>query len=257
LDRTELVVCHFTGLIVEVTNFIEMGKGGMVNRNEPVGTDHAIAHDKGWFQITGWFNFSSKFSGYDYDVAHAFAESFDGNRVKLGNLVFDVIEEFISKSTGFPMNGVRWFKNQSIIYVNLNNFLKPQHKDLEWKNDIPKSWLFDEWIEVIKNLEMYITYEGHYDKVYLYQMCFLCDIVGYKIMNLFYFLYKSLLKMSIKMQSHLNFPPHYVYHQGLIKILVQYMLSQEKHTWDHFLLSEGFKASSSKKRRGKIICLLN
>lgn len=93
---------------------------------------------------------------------------------------------------------------------------------------------------------MYITYEGFYDKVYLYQMCFLCHIVGYKNMNVVYFLHKSLVKMSIKMHSHPDLPLHYVYHLGLIKILVQHKISQEKHSWDHFFLSKGFKERSSK-----------
>ena len=41
---------------VQFTKLGEMGKGGIVNRNEPEGPNRAITHDKGWFQIVGWFN---------------------------------------------------------------------------------------------------------------------------------------------------------------------------------------------------------
>lgn len=138
----------------------------MVNINEPVGPDRVIAHENNWFQIAKWFNLFRKFIGYDYGMTRSFTKSFDGNRVKLGNLVFDVTKEFIFKSAGLPMTRECSFKKQSIIYVNLNNFLKPRHKDPEWKNNIPRSWLLGEWIEVIKIAKMYITCEGHYDKVY-------------------------------------------------------------------------------------------
>ena len=54
---------------------------------------------------------------------------FDGNQVKLGNLSFEILEKFISKATKLPMTRERWFKNQLIILVNLNHFLKPEKKD--------------------------------------------------------------------------------------------------------------------------------
>ena len=56
--------------------------------------------------------------------------------------------------------------------------------------------------------------------------------------------------MSVKFQSHLDLPPHYVYHCGLIKILVQYHLSQSKCYWDSFLTNEGLKEITLQKKRG-------
>ena len=75
---------------VQFTKLGEMGKGGIVNRNEPEGPNRAITHDKGWFQIVGWFNFLHKFSGYDYGVVVAFMDSFDGYQVKLSNPMFEI-----------------------------------------------------------------------------------------------------------------------------------------------------------------------
>jgi hypothetical protein len=140
---------------------------------------------------------------------------------------------------------------ETLIVVELNHFLLEQHKDLDWRTGIPRMWLQEEWREVLDTVQRYITCEGRYNKVYLYQMRFLCHIVGLKTMNLAYFLYKSLLKMSTRFQSKSNMPPHYVYHRGLIKILIQYHLSKKKITWDSFLVSEELDAISSQKKRGR------
>ena len=82
-------------------------------------------------------------------------------------------------------------------------------------------------------------------------MIFLCHIVGYKVMNLPYFLLRSLTNMSLKIRDQPNFTPHYVYHRGLIKILVQYKLSQENRTEDCFLFWEGFKKDSPQNSKTK------
>ena len=68
-----------------------------------------IVHDEGWFKIAGWFNFLSKFYGYDYGVSRDFVESFDDQWVQLGNLRFEVNEEFIARAE-LLTTGEQWFK---------------------------------------------------------------------------------------------------------------------------------------------------
>lgn len=77
----------------------EIGKGVKVKRNEPEGLEQMISHDEGWFKIVGWFNFLSKFSAYNYGVAQAFTESFEGQHVQLGNIRFKVTKYCISRAT--------------------------------------------------------------------------------------------------------------------------------------------------------------
>ena len=45
--------------------------------------------------------------------------------------------------------------------------------------------------------------------------------------------------------------PQYVYHRGLIKILVQHQLSKKNKSWDEFLVVEGFQGMTSKKKMGR------
>ena len=93
------------------------------------------------------------------------------------------------------MDGEKWFKSQSIIAADLNQFLKQEYQDPQWRKGIMRSWLQPEWQETLRSIQLYITCEGRFHTVYLYQMRFLCHIVGVKAMNLLYFVLKFLAKM--------------------------------------------------------------
>jgi hypothetical protein len=81
-------------------------------------------------------------------------------------------------------------------------------------------------------------------------MRLLTHITGDDPLNLPFYLYNSLIKMSERYQRQaLSFPP-YVYHDGLIKILVQFQLNKKRKSWDDFLVAEGFRGMSSKKPIG-------
>ena len=69
-------------------------------------------------------------------------------------------------------------------------------------------------------------------------------------LDLVHFLYNSLLKMSRRYQKQPLSSPQYVYHHGLIKILVQHQLNKKKKTWDEFLVAEGFQGMTSRKKMG-------
>ena len=81
-------------------------------------------------------------------------------------------------------------------------------------------------------------------------MRLLTHITGDDPLNLPFYLYNSLIKMSERYQwQPLSFP-QYVYHRGLIKILVQFQLNKKIKSWDEFLVAEGFRGMFSKKPIG-------
>ena len=82
-------------------------------------------------------------------------------------------------------------------------------------------------------------------------MRLLSHISGDDPLNLVHFLYNWLLKKSRKFQKQPSSSPQYIYHQGLIKILVQYQLNKKKRTWDEFLVSEGLHGMTSRKKMGR------
>ena len=81
-------------------------------------------------------------------------------------------------------------------------------------------------------------------------MRLLTHITGDDPLNLPFYLYNSLIKMSKRYQQQPLFFPQYVYHHGLIKIFVQFQLNKKGKSWDEFLIAEGFQVMSSKKKIG-------
>ena len=73
---------------------------------------HSLEYDqcKGSPEEKGWMPFLQKFQGYNDQVALAFAKSFDGEIAQVGNLSFKITEESISKATGLPADGEKFFK---------------------------------------------------------------------------------------------------------------------------------------------------
>jgi len=73
--------------------------------------------------------FCTKLDGHHYSVAHAFVEGFDGQRVRIANLIMQVTEDSIASACNHPIDGEKWFKNKLISGGDVNQFLKTEHKD--------------------------------------------------------------------------------------------------------------------------------
>ena len=121
---------------------------------------------------------------------------------------------------------------------------------VDWRCGIPASWLKEDWQQVLKVAQKFITCEVCFSITHLYQMRLLTHISGDDPLNLPYYLYNSLLKMSKRYQKQPLSSPQLVYHRGLIKILVQIQFNKKGKSWDEFLLAGGFQGMSSKKKMG-------
>jgi hypothetical protein len=60
-------------------------------------------------------------------------------------------------------------------------------------------------------------------------------------MNLPYYFLRDLNKMAMKVQANPKTPPHGIYHQGLIKVIVKAELGKLQKTWDQYLIQSGFE----------------
>ena len=228
-----------------------MGHSGKVNRLEPSDNQYVDQNAKKQFQAVGWYPFLRTFFGENFGVSKAFVESFDGAQVKIGSCTFAITEDVIAKATQLLAIGESQFKGKSLFVDDVSNFLKPEHSNVDWSATIPISWFKLEWQGVINTLQHYITCEGRFSTVHMYLMRIVSHISGSKPMNLPFFLYKSLLKMSQKIQRNPNYLPYNLYHRGLIKILVVYHLRKTRCSWDKFLSTKGFLHVTSKKKMGR------
>ena len=98
-----------------------------------------------------------------------------------------------------------------------------------------------------------MTWEGRFNTTHLLHMRFLCHISGYKALRLTYFIHTDLLKMSKKIHSNPNTPPHHVFHTRLIKILVKSELDRKNKSWDTFIKEVGFAQLTQKEKIGKTV----
>jgi hypothetical protein len=118
-----------------------MEKSGIVDRIEPSFVDQSIEVVRQILQGIEFFNFLKKFSGENYGVSMAFAQSFDGQQVRVGSMKFKITKVFIFEATGLPMAGEKWFKRKTVRIGDFTKFLKPQYSMVDWKCGISASWL--------------------------------------------------------------------------------------------------------------------
>jgi hypothetical protein len=152
-----------------------------------------------------------------------------------------VTEESIATACNLPIDDEMWFKNKLITGGDVNQFLKPEHRDLNWAKGIPRDWIVDEWMDSLLMLKRYIACEGCYSTMFLFHLCFLLHLSGIKRMSLPYYFLRYLNSMAMKIQENPNTPPHGIYHQGFIKILIKSELGKLQRTWDTFLIQSGFE----------------
>ena len=116
-----------------------MGKGGNINRSKPKNTKFVDARAKPQFKTVGWDKFLQKFSGENVALAQAFAESFDGEKVKLRSKTFKISEAIIAKATQTLVTGECWFKKKT-LQIEVSPFVKPEHVNAKWTPNVHISY---------------------------------------------------------------------------------------------------------------------
>jgi hypothetical protein len=73
-----------------------------------------------------WIKFIQYFEGFNLEVAHDFAKTFDGTKAKIGYIQLQVSEESIAEETGLSHEGDRWFKNKKIVGIPWHSCWSPK-----------------------------------------------------------------------------------------------------------------------------------
>ena len=83
----------------------------------------------------------------------------------MGYLEIIVHEATIATTTSLPRSGQSWFKTTTTKNLNFIAYLKEKFRNVAWKKSMPVSHLEDEWHDLFKGIQLYITSEGRYDKL--------------------------------------------------------------------------------------------
>ena len=176
------------------------------------------------FDKIGWGNFLRAFSGHNVEVTRQFALTFKEIVAHIGDIRLEIYEYFIAKATNQPQRSERWFKMKEVNKEKLKSFLLPLPEGFDDKNGYLVKYVQPQWEMIFHMIIHYITCDGRYSSVPFYHLRILMAFKGSKLI-LPYFLFKSLQKMAIAVQSTIAEQDRYIFHRGLVKVLVQYQLS--------------------------------
>jgi hypothetical protein len=216
-------------------------KGGNIVRFEPQGlqlinSDPTI---RASFEQARCVRFCEKLQGYNMQVTKEFSLNFNGVDTKIGDLQFQVTEESISTATEIPSQGEKWFKGMPLDLSFYHDFLKPEYKNQNFSATVPREFILEHYGKLLRVVQRYFTCEGRFNRVYQYHIRLLMHFTGKNPLNLPFYLYRSLGKMSDRVQEKTNQIEPSLFHFSLIKLLVLEELRKHNKEWDSFLVSAG------------------
>jgi len=93
----------------------------------------------------------------------------------------------------------------------------PKHRDFD-RTSLPHPWE-----DVALFIQKFITYEGHFGIIFNYQFAFLAHLSTEQLINIPYYLLKSLKHVAkdVKGEKH---PETYVTNHALIKLIIMHSL---------------------------------
>ena len=123
------------------------------------------------FSNARWLTFFKNIDGYHVEVSHKFAQCYDKDIVSYNTLKFKMTKELVVEPIGILNEGELWFKKVPFTF-NAQKYLLPG-VIADWGKGVPIHNFKPKWIEPIKVLQSYITYEGRYAFVFKYHFRFL------------------------------------------------------------------------------------
>jgi hypothetical protein len=189
-------------------------------------------------------------------VAEAFTLNFDEKKAIIDQDEFEIDEALIAEVKELPTTGEKWLTITVIKNVEFGTYLKPEQRGWIWKKDIPISFHEDKWKQLLKDIMVYITCEGRYNRVMIYHFKLINNLTGRNPLNLPYFLHRSLSKMDHEVKAKPSQVAGRLSHHILIKLLVCELLQRKGKERNYFLFwndfqtevqSEGKKSPHSKK----------
>ena len=171
------------------------------------------------------------------DVARQFALHFDGIKTKVGDLDFEVSDASIATSTGIPNTGERWFQSMILNASFSKEFLKPDYQTYNLSKGVPRSHLVEDFDKMLKIIQGYFMCEGRINMLYQYHISLLLHFTGKYIMNIPFYLLRSMGKMSDRVQAKSKATYTSVFHFGLIRMLVMGELKKRNIPWEKIIIS--------------------
>ena len=172
------------------------------------------------FKKVGWGEFFKCFDGHHAEVTKLFAMNLKDDDVQIRGFKFVINEDKITEATKLPQVGEHWFKGSKVNKKRCLSLLLPLPDNIKLKTGLPVKFLKPEWRAFYEILVMYVSCDGCFSHLHYYHLRLLLALQGCRI-NLSFYLWQSLKKMSHAVQSFDNLERS-LFHHGLVKIILQH-----------------------------------
>jgi hypothetical protein len=149
----------------------------------------------------------------------------------VGDVQFEVIEEFLGQATSLPLTRKKWFKKSKVEEVPCSLFFTSRKINC-YDRGMPVSMLKTQWHGLLEFLKQFMTCEGHFGFVFIYHLHLLMNFIGFPL-NMPYYLWRSLYKMAKRYKRQQL--DSSLFHHGLVKILLVHQLKLQHDDWNAFL----------------------
>lgn len=226
-------------------------KGGLPFRNEPV-NPKLIMEDLSFmeaFTKVGCMQFFQRLQGHHIQVSQDFAPNFKGTYTKVGILHFPVSPNRISQATRIPRTGEECFKAMNFNLKICDDLLKPENVGINMIIGIPRTFLKGNYSKLLMVIHKYFTCEGRFHTKYLYHFKLLLHFIGKQLMDIPFYIFRSLGKISDKVQGRPERSETSIFHHGLIKFIVLEELKKLNRDWGTFLFMSGYEIDAPTPRK--------
>jgi hypothetical protein len=149
-----------------------------------------------------------------------FSLNFNGLQKKIVEVIFPVSEETIAFTTNITTQGEKWFKGILLDPVFYIDFLNPKYRKHNFGATISREYILEPYEKLLRVIQIYFTCEGRFERVYQYHVRLLMNFIGKIILNLHFYLYKSLGQMEDKVRARADQLKSSLFHFSLVKMLV-------------------------------------
>jgi hypothetical protein len=105
---------------------------------------------------------------------------------------------------------------------------------------------------MLKVIQRYFTCEGRFKMIYQYHIRLLLHFTGKDTMNLPFYLFRSIDKMSDTVQAKSKEVDTSVFHSSVIKMMVMDELRNKNMNWEEFITSSHFHLNISPTPQSKM-----
>jgi hypothetical protein len=149
----------------------------------------------------------------------------------------EVFEATIVATTEIPNTGERCFKSMILNASFSKDFLKPDYQKDNLSKGVPRSHLVEGFDKMLKIIQRYFTCEGRFNMIYQYHIRILLHFTSKDLMNIPFYLLRSMGKMDDRVQAKSKALDTSVFHSGLIRMLVMEELKKINLSWEQFIVS--------------------